>query len=116
VRVEGHADTSPPAGDQGPAARRRFNHELSLARADSVTAYLLGEGLDRSRFEPRVRGFSFCVPAVPHRKPSDYETDAQGLPLGDRANHRVEIYELALIDEEQVRWVCGGRREPVIRR
>jgi outer membrane protein OmpA-like peptidoglycan-associated protein len=115
VRVEGHADTIPPAGVQSPAASRRYNERLSLARADSVTAYLLGQGLDRSRFEPRIRGFSFCAPAVPHRKPSDYEKDAQGRPLGERANRRVEIFELAMNEEEQVRWVCGGRPEPVTR-
>ena len=115
VRVEGHADTIPPAGARSPAASRRYNEQLSLARADSVTAYLLGQGLDRSRFEPRIRGFSFCSPAVPHRPPSDYEKDAQGRPLGERANRRVEIFELAMNEEEQVRWVCGGRAEPVTR-
>jgi outer membrane protein OmpA-like peptidoglycan-associated protein len=115
IRVEGHADTIPPAGARNPAASRRYNERLSLARADSVTAYLLGQGLDRSRFEPRIRGFSFCAPAVPHRKPSDYEKDAQGRPLGERANRRVEIFELAMNEEEQVRWVCGGRAEPVTR-
>lgn len=115
IRVEGHADTIPPAGNQNPTASRRYNERLSLARADSVTAYLLGQGLDRSRFEPRIRGFSFCAPAVPHRKPSDYEKDAQGRPLGERANRRVEVFELAMNEEEQVRWVCGGRPEPVTR-
>lgn len=115
VRVEGHADTIPPAGNQGAAASRRYNERLSLARADSVTAYLLSQGLDRSRFEPRIRGFSFCSPAVPHRPPSDYEKDANGRPLGERANRRVEIFELAMNEEEQVRWVCGGRAEPVTR-
>jgi len=113
IRVEGHADTIPPAGNQSPAASRRFNERLSLARADSVTAYLLGQGVDRSRFEPRVRGYSFCAPAVPHRPPSDYQKDAQGRPLGERANRRVEIFELAMNEEEQFRWVCGGRAEPV---
>jgi len=115
IRVEGHADTIPPAGNQSASASRRYNERLSLARADSVTAYLLGQGVDRSRFEPRIRGFSFCSPAVPHRKPSDYEKDAQGRPLGERANRRVEIFELAMNEEEQVRWVCGGRAEPVTR-
>ena len=115
IRVEGHADTIPPAGARDPAASRRYNERLSLARADSVTAYLLGQGLDRSRFEPRIRGYSFCAPAVPHRAPSDYQKDAQGRPLGERANRRVEIFELAMIEEEQVRWVCGGRPEPVTR-
>ena len=115
IRVEGHADTIPPAGNQSGAASRRYNERLSLARADSVTAYLLGQGLDRSRFEPRIRGFSFCSPAVPHRAPSDYQKDAQGRPLGERANRRVEIFELAMNEEEQVRWVCGGRAEPVTR-
>ncbi len=115
IRVEGHADTIPPSGNQNPAASRRYNERLSLARADSVTAYLLGQGLDRSRFEPRIRGFSFCAPAVPHRAPADYEKDPQGRPLGERANRRVEVFELAMIEEEQVRWVCGGRPEPVTR-
>jgi len=115
VRVEGHADTIPPSGGQSAAASRRYNERLSLARADSVTAYLLGQGLDRSRFEPRVRGFSFCSPAVPHRAPSDYQKDAQGRSLGERANRRVEIFELAMNEEEQVRWVCGGKAEPVTR-
>jgi outer membrane protein OmpA-like peptidoglycan-associated protein len=115
IRIEGHADTIPPAGNQSGAASRRYNERLSLARADSVTAYLLGQGVDRSRFEPRIRGFSFCSPAVPHRAPSDYEKDAQGRPLGERANRRVEIFELAMNEEEQVRWVCGGRAEPVTR-
>jgi outer membrane protein OmpA-like peptidoglycan-associated protein len=115
IRVEGHADTIPPAGNRSGEASRRFNERLSLARADSVTAYLLGQGVDRSRFEPRIRGFSFCSPAVPHRAPSDYEKDAQGRPLGERANRRVEIFELAMNEEEQVRWVCGGRAEPVTR-
>ena len=115
IRVEGHADTIPPSGAQNPAASRRYNERLSLSRADSVTAYLLGQGLDRSRFEPRIRGFSFCSPAVPHRPPSSYEKDAQGRPLGERANRRVEVFELAMIEEEQVRWVCGGRAEPVTR-
>lgn len=115
VRIEGHADTIPPSGNQGANASRRFNERLSLARADSVTAYLLGQGLDRSRFEPRIRGFSFCSPAVPHRPPSDYEKDAQGRSLGERANRRVEIFELAMNEEEQVRWVCGGKAEPVTR-
>ena len=115
IRVEGHADTIPPAGSRSPAASRRYNEQLSLARADSVTAYLLAQGVDRSRFEPRVRGFSFCAPAVPHRAPSEYERDAQGRPLGERANRRVEIFELAIIEDEQVRWVCGGRAEPVTR-
>lgn len=113
IRVEGHADTIPPAGARSPTASRRYNERLSLARADSVTAYLLGQGVDRSRFEPRIRGFSFCSPAVPHRAPSDYEKDANGRPLGERANRRVEIFELAMNEEEQVRWVCGGRAEPV---
>jgi len=115
VRVEGHADTIPPARSRSPAASRRYNEQLSLARADSVTAYLLAQGVDRSRFEPRVRGFSFCAPAVPHRAPDEYEKDAQGRPLGERANRRVEIFELAMMEEEQVRWVCGGRAEPVTR-
>ena len=115
VRVEGHADTIPPSGGQSATASRRYNERLSLARADSVTAYLLGQGLDRSRFEPRVRGFSFCSPAVPHRAPSDYQKDAQGRSLGERANRRVEIFELAMNEEEQVRWVCGGKAEPVTR-
>lgn len=115
IRVEGHADTIPPSGVRSPAASRRYNEQLSLARADSVTAYLLAQGVDRSRFEPRIRGFSFCAPAVPHRPPSDYEKDAQGRPLGERANRRVEIFELAMNEEEQVRWVCGGRAEPVTR-
>jgi OOP family OmpA-OmpF porin len=64
VRVEGHADTIPPAGNHNPAAPRRFKERLSLARADSVTGYLLGQGLEHSRFEPRIRGFSFCTPAA----------------------------------------------------
>lgn len=115
IRVEGHADTIPPAGARSAAASRAYNERLSLARADSVTAYLLAQGVDRSRFEPRIRGFSFCSPAVPHRPPSDYEKDAQGRPLGERANRRVEIFELAMMEEEQVRWVCGGRPEPVMR-
>lgn len=115
IRVEGHADTIPPAGSRSPAASRRYNEQLSLARADSVTAYLLAQGVDRSRFEPRIRGFSFCSPAVPHRAPADYERDPQGRPLGERANRRVEIFELAMMEEEQVRWVCGGRAEPVTR-
>jgi len=115
IRVEGHADTIPPSGNQGAAASRRYNERLSLARADSVTAFLLSQGLDRSRFEPRIRGFSFCSPAVPHRAPSDYQRDAQGRPLGERANRRVEIFELVIIEDEQVRWVCGGRAEPVTR-
>lgn len=115
IRVEGHADTIPPAGARSPAESRRYNERLSLARADSVTAYLLGQGVDRSRFEPRIRGYSFCAPAVPHRPPSDYERDPQGRPLGERANRRVEIFELAMLEEEQVRWVCGGRAEPVTR-
>jgi outer membrane protein OmpA-like peptidoglycan-associated protein len=115
IRIEGHADTIPPAGTRNPTASRRFNERLSLSRADSVTAYLLGQGVDRSRFEPRIRGFSFCSPAVPHRAPSDYEKDANGRPLGERANRRVEIFELAMNEEEQVRWVCGGRAEPVTR-
>ena len=115
IRVEGHADTIPPARSQGAASSRRYNERLSLARADSVTAYLLSQGVDRSRFEPRIRGYSFCAPAVPHRAPTDYEKDAQGRPLGERANRRVEIFELAMIEEEQVRWVCGGRAEPVTR-
>lgn len=115
VRVEGHADTIPPSGGQSATASRRYNERLSLARADSVTAFLLGQGLDRSRFEPRVRGFSFCSPAVPHRPPSDYQKDAQGRSLGERANRRVEIFELAMNEEEQVRWVCGGKAEPVTR-
>jgi outer membrane protein OmpA-like peptidoglycan-associated protein len=115
IRVEGHADTIPPSGNQGGVASRRYNERLSLARADSVTAYLLGQGLDRSRFEPRIRGFSFCSPAVPHRAPSDYEKDPQGRPLGERANRRVEVFELAMNEEEQVRWVCGGKAEPVTR-
>jgi outer membrane protein OmpA-like peptidoglycan-associated protein len=113
IRVEGHADTIPPEGARSPAASRRYNERLSLARADSVTAYLLSQGVDRSRFEPRIRGFSFCSPAVPHRAPGDYEKDANGRPLGERANRRVEIFELAMNEEEQVRWVCGGRAEPV---
>ena len=115
IRIEGHADTIPPAGNQNPAASRRYNERLSLARADSATAYLLGQGVDRSRFEPRVRGFSFCAPAVPHRPPSDYQKDAQGRSLGERANRRVEVFELAMIEEEQVRWVCSGRAEPVMK-
>ena len=115
IRIEGHADTIPPSGNQSGGASRRYNERLSLARADSVTAYLLGQGVDRSRFEPRIRGFSFCSPAVPHRAPSDYEKDAQGRPLGERANRRVEIFELAMNEEEQVKWVCGGRAEPVTR-
>jgi outer membrane protein OmpA-like peptidoglycan-associated protein len=115
IRVEGHADTIPPSGNQNPTASRRYNERLSLARADSVTAYLLGQGVDRSRFEPRIRGYSFCSPAVPHRPPGSYEKDAQGRPLGERANRRVEVFELAMIEEEQVRWVCGGRAEPVTR-
>jgi outer membrane protein OmpA-like peptidoglycan-associated protein len=115
IRVEGHADTIPPAGSRSPAASRRYNEQLSLARADSVTAYLLSQGVDRSRFEPRIRGFSFCAPAVPHRAPGDYEKDPQGRPLGERANRRVEIFELVIMEEEQVRWVCGGRAEPVTR-
>jgi outer membrane protein OmpA-like peptidoglycan-associated protein len=115
IRIEGHADTIPPAGARNPAASRRYNERLSLARADSVTAYLLSQGVDRSRFEPRIRGFSFCSPAVPHRAPSDYEKDANGRPLGERANRRVEIFELAMNEEEQVRWVCGGKAEPVTR-
>jgi outer membrane protein OmpA-like peptidoglycan-associated protein len=115
IRVEGHADTIPPSGNQGAAASRRYNERLSLARADSVTAYLLAQGVDRSRFEPRIRGFSFCSPAVPHRAPSDYQKDAQGRSLGERANRRVEVFELAMTEEEQVRWVCGGRAEPVTR-
>jgi outer membrane protein OmpA-like peptidoglycan-associated protein len=115
IRVEGHADTIPPSGSRSPAASRRYNEQLSLARADSVTAYLLAQGVDRSRFEPRIRGFSFCSPAVPHRAPADYEKDAQGRSLGERANRRVEIFELAMMEEEQVRWVCGGRAEPVTR-
>ena len=115
IRVEGHADTIPPAGSRNPTASRRYNERLSLARADSVTAYLLAQGVDRSRFEPRIRGYSFCAPAVPHRAPGDYEKDPQGRPLGERANRRVEIFELAIIEEEQVRWVCGGRPEPVTR-
>jgi len=117
-RIEGYAATTPatmpPARRQNAAASRRYNERLALARADSVTAYLLAQGVDRSRFEPRFRGFSFCSPAIPHRPPSDYEKDAQGRPLGDRANHRVEIFELALNEDEQVRWVCGGRAEPLI--
>jgi len=114
IRIEGHADTIPPAS-QGAAASRRYNERLSLARADSVTAYMLSQGVDRSRFEPRIRGFSFCSPAIPHRAPTDYEKDAQGRSLGERANRRVEIFEMAMIEEEQVRWVCGGRAEPVTR-
>ena len=115
IRIEGHADTIPPAASRNAAASRRYNERLSLARADSVTAYMLSQGVDRSRFEPRVRGFSFCSPAVPHRAPTDYQKDAQGRSLGERANRRVEIFELAMIEEEQVRWVCGGRAEPVTR-
>jgi len=115
IRIEGHADTIPPAASQNPAASRRYNERLSLARADSVTAYLLSQGVDRSRFEPRIRGFSFCSPAVPHRAPADYQKDAQGRSLGERANRRVEIFELAMNEQEQVRWVCGGRAEPVTR-
>ena len=112
IRVEGHADT---LGTSNPRASLRYNSALSLARADSVTAYLLSQGIDRSRFEPRVRGYSFCAPAVPHRAPSDYGKDAQGRSLGERANRRVEIFELAMTGEEQFRWVCGGRAEPVTR-
>ncbi|HUQ79585.1 MAG TPA: OmpA family protein [Gemmatimonadaceae bacterium] len=115
IRIEGHADTIPPASSRNAAASRRYNERLSLARADSVTAYLLAQGVDRSRFEPRIRGFSFCSPAVPHRAPADYQKDAQGRSLGERANRRVEIFELAMNEEEQVRWVCGGRAEPVTR-
>lgn len=115
VRVEGHADTIPPRGIRSPTASRRYNERLSLARADSVTAYLLAQGVDRSRFEPRIRGFSFCSPAIPHRSPADYEKDPEGRPLGERANRRVEVFELAMLEEEQVRWVCGGRPEPVTR-
>ena len=114
IRVEGHADTIPPRS-RSAAASRRYNEQLSLARADSVTAYLLAQAVDRSRFEPRIRGFSFCSPAVPHRAPADYERDGSGRPLGERANRRVEIFELVMIEEEQVRWVCGGRAEPVTR-
>ena len=112
IRVEGHADT---LGTRTPGASLRYNSALSLARADSVTAYLLSQGIDRSRFEPRVRGYSFCAPAVPHRAPGDYEKDAQGRSLGERANRRVEVFELAMVGEEQFRWVCGGRAEPVTR-
>ena len=115
IRIEGHADTLPPAASRNAGASRRYNERLSLARADSVTAYLLSQGVDRSRFEPRIRGFSFCSPAVPHRAPGEYEKDAQGRSLGERANRRVEIFELAMNEEEQVRWVCGGRAEPVTR-
>ena len=115
VRVEGHSDTIPPAGARSASASRQYNERLSLARADSVTAYLLGQGVDRARFEPRIRGFSFCAPAVAHRAPGDYQRDAQGRPLGERANRRVEIFELAMTEEEQVRWVCGCRAEPVTR-
>src|SRR4029434_1330477 len=98
-----------------PAASRRYNERLSLARAGSATAYLLGQGVDRSRFEPRVRGFSFCAPAVPHRPPSDYQKDAQGRSLGERANRRVEGFALAMIEDAQVPWVCSGRAEPVMK-
>jgi hypothetical protein len=118
IRIEAHAAaipmTIPPTDRQNAAASRRYNERLALARADSVTAYLLAQGVDRSRFEPRIRGFSFCSPATPHRPPSDYEKDAQGRPLGERANHRVEIFELAMNKGERVRWVCGGRVEPII--
>lgn len=113
IRIEGHTATIPPPGRQNAAASRRYNERLALARADSVTAYLLAQGVDRSRFEPRFRGFSFCSPAIPHRPPSDYAKDAQGRPLGDRANHRVEIFELAMNEGERARWVCEGRAEPV---
>ena len=112
IRVEGHADT---LGTRNPRASLRYNTALSLARADSVTAYLLSQGIDRSRFEPRVRGYSFCAPAVPHRPPLDYARDERGRPLGERANRRVEVFELAMTGEEQFRWVCGGRAEPVTR-
>src|SRR5207302_1302191 len=53
VRVEGHADTIPPAGVRSSAASKRYNFTLLLARADSATSYLIGNGVDRSRFEPR---------------------------------------------------------------
>jgi outer membrane protein OmpA-like peptidoglycan-associated protein len=115
IRIEGHADTIPPSAARNAAASRSYNERLSLARADSVTAYMLSQGVDRSRFEPRIRGFSFCSPAVPHRAPTDYQKDERGRSLGERANRRVEIFELAMIEEEQVRWVCGGRAEPVTR-
>ena len=112
VRIEGHTDTIPPRGTRNAAASRRFNERLSLARADSVTAFLLAQQVDRARFEPRIRGFSFCVPQVPHRAPADYEKDAQGRPLGERANRRVEIFEIVADPGEPIRWVCGGRIEP----
>ena len=119
IRIEGHVATSPapipPAGRQNAAASRRYNERLALARADSVTAYLLAQGIDRSRFEPRIRGFTFCSPAITHRPPSDYEKDTLARPLGDHATHRVEIFELAMNEGERVRWVCGGRDEPMIR-
>ena len=37
------------------------------------------------------------------------------LRANPRVTIRVEVFELAMNEEEQVRWVCGGRAEPVTR-
>lgn len=115
VRIEGHADTIPPAGVNNPASSRQFNARLSLDRADSVTAYLLGAGVDRSRFAPRVRGFSFCDPIVPSQPPGNYPRDSEGRPLGERANRRVMVFELVEESDAAIRWVCTGPPLPLTR-
>ncbi len=113
LRVEGHADTIPPRGVRNDQRSKTFNTQLSLRRADNVSSYLLNQGVETARFEPRISGFSFCLPQVPHRAPADYEKDEQGRPLGERANRRVEIFILAMPPGEQMRWVCSGQLEPL---
>jgi outer membrane protein OmpA-like peptidoglycan-associated protein len=69
VRVEGHTDSRGNAG---------FNLKLSQKRAESVVKYLVAQGTDGSRMEPR--GFGKTVPIADNR------TDA-----GRAQNRRVEF-------------------------
>ncbi len=69
VRVEGHTDSRGNAG---------FNLKLSQRRAESVVKYLVAQGIDAGRMEPR--GFGKTVPIADNR------TEA-----GRAQNRRVEF-------------------------
>ncbi len=67
VRVEGHADATPP----GPTIRERFptNWELAAARAAAVARYLSEKGLAETRLE--VVSFGSTRPIAPNDTPQN---------------------------------------------
>lgn len=67
VRVEGHADSTPP----GPTIRERFptNWELAAARAAAVARYLAEKGIVETRLE--VVSFGATRPVAPNDTPQN---------------------------------------------